>query len=64
MEKINGIIINGKVYEIEPGCQICHQCALYGSICGHCCNMFGGGAILRYSHELTEKLNNPKTKEK
>lgn len=46
MDKINGIIINGKVYEIEPGCQICHHCALYGSICGRCCNIFGGDTIL------------------
>lgn len=76
MEKINGIIINGKIYEAvkfkaheHSGCRNCcfyieHGCSAPKLLC----RVFEGGTtnnyIFRYSPELTERLNNPKTKEK
>lgn len=75
MEKINGIIINGKIYEAvkfkaheHSGCRNCcfyieHGCSAPKLLC----RVFEGGTtnkyIFRYSPELTERIN-PKTKEK
>ena len=71
MEKINGIIISGKVYKAVKGdckdCDLYEQCkedALFNNLC----NYFEGyeickAKIFRYSPSLTERLNNPKTKE-
>lgn len=64
MEKINGIIISGKVYEIvETGTLItCKECAFQKrcrEIDVPCADKFLTGnrtAIYRYSPELTDKL--------
>lgn len=69
MEKINGIIIAGKVYTAEEQyIQICCECDLYNqcmsfsgdklhdsllSLCLAC----GKENIFRYSPELTDKIN-------
>ncbi len=65
MEKINGIVLSGKVYIPEHifG-QDCDECALDRENCRAICTGFGVDAIFRYSPSLTERLNNPKTKEK
>lgn len=69
MEKINGIIIEGKVYEaVKDG--ICKDCAFDSGPLSHYCPHLVAGlceehyCIFRYSPELTERLNNPKTEEK
>lgn len=75
MEKINGIIIDGKIYEAveykaheHSGCRNCcfyiqHGCSAPKLLC----RVFEADTtnkyIFRYSPELTERLNNPKTKE-
>lgn len=65
MEKINGIIVSGKVYKIvETGTMLtCRECAFHGR-CGNidapCADKFMTGnrtAIYHYSPELTDKLN-------
>lgn len=72
MEKINGIVLFGKFYEIVEGNE-CKDCAFYDQ-CEECsvteggCNFFSGytrftNRNFRYSPSLTERLNNPKTKE-
>lgn len=73
MEKINGTIIEGKVYEsIEQDIQLCCECDLYEQ-CNHpklydsglhsallcLCQYMGKDNIFRHSPELTERLNNP-----
>lgn len=79
MEKINGIIISGKVYELVPtrkGQRCADSCAL-NELCstklarrGHQpCMIYDtpdnthkyGEHHFRYSPELTERPNNPKT---
>lgn len=72
MEKINGIIISGKVYKAVRG--ECKDCDLQArckdsNLFYDLCNYFeyydiGNVRIFRYSPSLTERLNNPKTKEK
>jgi len=68
MEKINGIIIEGKVFvaEKDANCS-CLKCDLIeeDGKCAHpqFCNRLGVDNIFRYSPEMTERLNNPKTKE-
>lgn len=74
MEKINGICMDGKFYEaILPETDSCKGCAFqeeeFGCVKAHCHSFkpsnFGDAKhIFRYSPELTERLNNPKTKEK
>lgn len=67
MEKINGIIVSGKVYEVANSGKTspCMQCALLDE-CEELesehhavdfCMKFLGGDHFRYSPELTEKLN-------
>lgn len=71
MEKINGIIIEGKVYKAVRGeckdCDLQEQCAdkdLFNDLCNYFEEYkIGNVRIFRYSPELTERLNNPKTKE-
>ena len=70
MEKINGIIREGKVYKAVRGeckdCDLQEQCAdkdLFNDLCNYfeeyeICN----ARIFRYSPELTERLNIPKRK--
>lgn len=59
---INGIIIEGKVYEVVKGSFDCKQCAL-NDVCytedGDLCNVFGGieNCQFHFSQSLTEKLN-------
>lgn len=72
MEKINGIIISGKVYKAVRG--ECKDCDLQerckdSNLFYDLCNYFedydiDNVCIFRYSPSLTERLNNPKTKEK
>ncbi len=69
MEKINGIVLFGKFYEIVEGNE-CKDCAFYDQ-CQECptatesgCDFFSGyvrfaNRIFRYSPSLTERLNNP-----
>lgn len=63
MEKINGIIKDGKVYvALQDGkdCFSCQGCGLYsegGCIYSSLCFYLGRCNIFRYSPELTEKLN-------
>ena len=74
MEKINGIIISGKVYEVVryDGISPCMDCALTHECDkleeAHKSTQFCGdyleGCIFRYSPSLTERMNNSKTKEK
>lgn len=74
MEKINGIIIEGRIYTPAYDFnELCSKCSLGEPPHPKCanapCTAFGGdkygrGVYLRYSAELTERLNNPKTKEK
>lgn len=58
MEKINGIIISGKVYIPEHifG-RDCDECALDRAKCRAICTGFGIDATFRYSPELTNILN-------
>lgn len=65
MEKIDGIIIEGKVYEAVKG-ECGKRCSFYNDefycqVCREFCKL--EDCIFRYSPELTERLNNPKTKE-
>lgn len=74
MEKINGIVIAGRFYEavLTDKFDSCDGCALRETPSG-CynapCHLFKhdkrGDAehVFRYSPSLTERLNNPKTKE-
>lgn len=71
MEKINGIILNGKIYEAikfkaheHSGCHDCcfyieHGCSAPKLLC----RVFEGDTtnkyIFRYSPSLTERLNTP-----
>lgn len=66
MEKINGIIMSGKVYEVVKynGSSPCMDCALTHE-CDRLeeahkstqfCGDYLGGCIFRYSPELTERL--------
>lgn len=64
MEKINGIIIEGKVYRAVPGecrdCDLQKQCErkdLFNDLCSYFEEYKIG--IFRYSPSLTERLNNP-----
>lgn len=75
MEKINGIVVDGKFYEAikfkaheHSGCRVCcfyieHGCSAPKRLC----RVFEGDTtnkyIFRYSPSLTERLNNSKTKE-
>lgn len=58
MEEINGIIIDGKIYEeVEGECG--KQCSFYND--NYNCNIFreycqSGDCYFRYSPELTDKL--------
>ena len=71
MEKINGIIREGKVYKAVRGeckdCDLQKQCAdkaLFNDLCNYFEEYkIGNARIFRYSPELTERLNSPKTKE-
>lgn len=64
MEKINGIIIDGKVFISEHKFgQDCDGCALGSANCRAICTGFGVDTIFRYSPSLTKRLNNPKMKE-
>ncbi len=59
MEKINGIIVDGKIYEGIKG-ECGKQCSFYND--GYCCQMFrefcqSEDCHFRYSQELTEKIN-------
>lgn len=71
MEKINGIIISGKVYEAVRGeckdCDLQEQCErkdLFNDLCNYFEDYkIGNAHIFRFSPSLTERLNNPKTKE-
>lgn len=73
MEKINGIIKDGKVYEVVEidevtPCEYCdlwEECSNSASTIEHiCCEFIGDSYIFRYSPDLTERLNNPKTEKK
>lgn len=81
MEKINGIIISGKVYELVPTRedQRCADSCALNELCSTKLARRGHQPCLiydtpdnthkywehhfRYSPSLTERLNNPKTKE-
>ncbi|WP_336536881.1 hypothetical protein [Bacteroides acidifaciens] len=78
MEKINGIVYHGKFYEsVEQDIRNKAECDLYEQ-CNHpksydsglhsallcLCQYIGKDNIFRHSPELTERLNNSKTKEK
>lgn len=61
MNKINGIIIEGKVYVAEKAKSItCLQCDLVeedgGCVAPEQCFRLGSRNIFRYSQELTDKL--------
>lgn len=64
MEKINAIIIDGKVYEIVETDELsCNGCVLSGKCkdiylpCADYLLPKGRMAIYRFSQELTDKLN-------
>lgn len=65
MEKINGIIVNGKIYEAvecnkKSPCDICdlqRECSLSDYNVEFLCSyVIGDDNIFRYSPELTDKL--------
>lgn len=65
MEKINGIIIDGKIYKAVlgecKGCDLQEQCK-ENDLFNDLCNFFEGynpkiTLIFRYSPELTDKIN-------
>ena len=62
MEKLNGIIYNGRVYITEEakkpceGCNLKYECTS-GSILGLICSRLDLDKCLRYSQSLTDKLN-------
>lgn len=73
MEKINGIIKDGRVYELSDGG--CFKCDFFNNtLVGSCpvkelCTTMPypdaeKDNCFRYSPSLTERLNNPKTNEK
>lgn len=72
MEKINGICIGGKMYEAKPATVIEEKACWGCELAGFCksmfmsppCRIFKEPHIFRHSPELTERLNNSKTKEK
>ena len=63
MNGINGIIIDGKVYEVVgkdnanpcDGCSLTDDCGIYGII--DFCMFHGNSTHFRYSQSLTDKLN-------
>ena len=63
MEKLNGIIIDGKVYEtVEVERAVCDHCDLkdkcnQSSAFEYCIEILGAREIFRYSQSLTDKLN-------
>lgn len=68
MEKINGIIIDGKVYEAVPkgsyhcsDCDLYKQCKRYSHVLTDACTnlmfVFEENIIFRYSQPLTDKIN-------
>lgn len=68
MEKINGIIIEGKVYipvECDKDspcdeCDLSEKCSkLSPNVDDACCELIDRFHIFRYSPSLTERLNNP-----
>lgn len=63
--EINGIIIDGKVYQaVDKGSRHCFDCDLYDKcnvLFADVCNMFSAGEkakLFRHSQQLTDKLNN------
>ena len=65
MEKINGIVIDGKFYEEIKG-ECTKHCPFWSDklcqdILPYCT---ANKCYFRYSPELTERMNNSKTKEK
>ena len=69
MEKINGIIKDGKIYVAtetdETSCLMCDLIEEDGGCpCRDYCFSLGRNNIFRFSPSLTKRLNNPKTKEK
>ena len=73
MEKINGIIKDGRVYELSEGG--CFKCEFFTNRFDDACPVKelctimpypeeGKDNCFRYSPYLTERLNNPKTKDK
>ena len=58
MKKLNGVIIDGKFYEVVdkdfPGCQ---GCAFYNPRCKVICLSFEGNVIFRLNKEITDKIN-------
>ena len=63
MEKLNGIIYNGKVYIPEETKKPCENCDLktdcqHGMLVGRACSVFlNENERFRYSQSLTDKLN-------
>lgn len=63
MEKINEVILNGRIYVSDPNIVLCNNCALYNycndmneRVRWRLCNALGMEGF-RYSQELTDKLN-------
>ncbi len=66
MEKINGMILDGKIYEAIKG-ECGKQCSFYND--GYLCQIFREfckteDCYFRYSPELTDKINCKPTKRK
>ncbi len=60
MEKLNGIILNGKVYMPEESEKPCENCDLKTDclLVGRACSVFlNENESFRYSQSLTDKLN-------
>lgn len=55
---LNGVIIHGKVYEVEEYCSTddCDICDLDIAECKGICSGFGVMTVFRYSKELTDKI--------
>lgn len=59
MKKLNGVVFDGKFYEVVDkdflGCQ---GCAFGNMRCKVVCLSFGGDAIFRLNQKITDKVNN------
>ena len=58
MKKLNGVILDGKFYEVVnkdfPGCQ---GCAFGNMRCKVICLSFEGNVIFRLNQKITDKIN-------
>lgn len=59
MKKLNGVIIDGKFYEVVEVRDFfgCSRCAFYNPRCKVICLNFEGNVIFRLNQKITDKIN-------